>query len=66
MGNRPCAKHEHFVLLPPWAAIVGGAVGTEDLDHIVQDLIPSAGEKPLATPGNFMDLLEKMDENLIT
>ena len=41
-------------------------VGTEDLDHIVQELVPRAGENPIATPGNFTDLLDHMDENLIT
>ena len=40
--------------------------GTEDLDRIVQHLMPRAGENPRATPGNFTDLLEKTDENLIT
>ena len=41
-------------------------VGTEDLDRIVQHLMPRAGESPKATPGTFQDLLEKMDENRIT
>ena len=41
-------------------------VGTDDLDRIVQHLMPRAGEHPRTTPGNFMDLLEEMDEHRIT
>lgn len=41
-------------------------VSTADLDHIVQDLIPRAGEKQMGTSGNFIDLLEETDANMIT
>ena len=57
VNNLCCCRRGRQLLVP---------VGTEDLDHIVQDLAPRAGENPIATPGNFTDHLDHMDENLIT
>ena len=41
-------------------------VGTDDLDRIVQHLIPRAGENPRTPPGSFTEPLEELDENRIT
>ena len=41
-------------------------VGTDDLDRIVQHLMPRAGENQRPTSGSFADLLEETDESRIT